>query len=140
MNTSSCQLLYRLRWGGQGNGSCTPLDPCCMPVQLCRQACSYQCCLVKLQEEFQLYISSRCIAVPPFRVQFLPQDKVVEFARMSPVDLLAATEKVRWGHMLAPRLVSNCLSCSLQAAAALGNGVNVAATPQLTSLLLVCSI
>jgi hypothetical protein len=79
----------------------------------------------------------RC--VPPFRVQFLPQDKVVEFARMSPVDLLAATEKVRLGYMSAPQSVSYCQPSSLQAAAALGNGVNVAAMLQLTSSL-VCSI
>ena len=33
-------------------------------------------------------------ACPSSTLQFLPQDKVVEFARMKPVDLLEATEKV----------------------------------------------
>jgi hypothetical protein len=37
-----------------------------------------------------LYVPS----LPPHPLQFLPQDKVVEFARMKPVDLLEATEKV----------------------------------------------
>lgn len=54
-------------------------------------------------------------SLPP--LQFLPQDKVVEFARMTPKDLLEATEKVRHAALWSRRGAAPCWRSSLRSSA-----------------------
>lgn len=65
-------------------------------VWVCRLSAATPClsllCGTSLASEVYHQIAAR--SRQPLPPQFLPQDKVVEFARMKPVDLLEATEKV----------------------------------------------